>query len=94
MQKKPQPPRDTGLSGRKKKKTEELGQPMYYKDMLILDWRLAIVLRCECGGYTYVSTGNEKIWLPTKLIKIRSNKGKPPISGDTTNIFTKQEPSS
>lgn len=28
-------------------------------------------------GYTYVSAGNEKTWLPTELIKIRSEQRKP-----------------
>lgn len=46
--------RDTGLL----KKTEELGQQIYCKDVLILEWKLTIVIRWE-RGYAY-STGNEK----------------------------------
>jgi hypothetical protein len=41
-----------------------------------LEWKPAMLLR-QGHGYTYVSTGDEKIWLPTKLIKIRSDQGKP-----------------
>ena len=28
--------------------------------------------------YAYVSTGKEKLWVPSKLIKIRHDKGRPP----------------
>lgn len=55
--------------------TEELGQPIYYKDVLTLECQLAIVLRWG-HGYAHVSIENEKIWLPTQLIKIRSDDGK------------------
>lgn len=57
-------------------KTEEVGQPIDYKDVLTLGWKPAIVLRWG-HGYAYVSTGNEKIWLSTQLIKIRSDKNSP-----------------
>lgn len=43
--------------------------------MLILEWKPAIVLRCK-PGYIYICTGNEKLWLPLKVINIRSNLGK------------------
>jgi hypothetical protein len=34
-------------------------------------------------GYAYVSTGKEKPWVPSKLIKIRNDKGRPPaVLGD------------
>jgi hypothetical protein len=56
-------------------KTEELSQPIYYKDMLTLEWKPAIILRWKCG-YAYVSMGNKEIWLPTKFIKIRSDQEK------------------
>ena len=76
--------RDMGLS----KKTEALGQPVYYKDMLILECKPTIVLRWG-HNHAYVSTGNEKVQLPTKLINIISNQGKPPITWDM-DVFTKQ----
>lgn len=70
-----------------KQKTEELSQTIYYKDVLTsLWWNPAVVLRWR-HGYVYVSRGTEKIWLPTKLIKIRSYQGKPLISWDM-NVFT------
>ena len=28
--------------------------------------------------YAYVSTGKEKLWVPSKLIKIRYDRGRPP----------------
>lgn len=29
-------------------------------------------------GYAYLSTGKEKLWVPSKLIKIRHDRGRPP----------------
>ena len=29
-------------------------------------------------GYSYVSTGKEKLWVPSKLIKIKHDKERPP----------------
>ena len=55
------------------KTTEELSQIIDYRNVLTLEWKLAIVLRWRCG-YAYVSTRNEKLWLPTKFIKIRSDR--------------------
>jgi hypothetical protein len=57
------------------KRREELGQTIHYKYVLILEWKPAIVLRCK-PGYIYICTGNEKLWLPLKVINIRSNLGK------------------
>ena len=37
-------------------KTEEVGQPIYYKDVLTSEWKPAIVLRWLCG-YMYVLQG-------------------------------------
>jgi hypothetical protein len=73
VKKEQQQPRDTGLL---KKKNEELGQSIYYKDVLTLEWKPAIVLRWG-RSYVYLSTENEKIWLPTKL---RFDQGKPFIN--------------
>jgi hypothetical protein len=28
--------------------------------------------------YAYVSTGKENLWIPSKLIQIRNNRGRPP----------------
>ena len=76
VKKEQQQPRDTGLL---KKKNEELGQSIYYKDVLTLEWKPAIVLRWGCHYAMYLQ-GMKKIWLPTKLIKIKSGQGKPLIS--------------
>ena len=46
---------------------------------LALEWKSSIILIWGCG-YAHVSPGNEDIWLPTKLIKIRSDQGKPLIN--------------
>jgi hypothetical protein len=45
-------------------------------------------VRWGCG-YAYVSIGNENIWLPTKLIKVRSDQEEPLIIWDI-DVFTKQ----
>ena len=58
-------------------RTIELNQPVYIKDILTSEWRMGNVLRCG-RGYAYVSTGKEKLWVPSKLIKIRHDKGRPP----------------
>ena len=39
---------------------------------LALEWKSAILLIRECG-YAHISSENEKIRLPTTLIKIRSD---------------------
>lgn len=52
---------------------------MLYRNVYTLEWKSEIVFRSG-RGYVYVSTGNEKIWQPTKLIKIRSDLENPLIS--------------
>jgi hypothetical protein len=73
------------------KKKEKKKKPWGTKptNALTLEWRPAIVLLKWGCGYTYVSTGNEIIWLGTKLRKIRSDQGKPLITWDM-GVFTKQ----
>ena len=44
---------------------------------LLQQWKMGNVL-CLRRGYAYVSTGKENLWVPSKLIKIRHDKGKPP----------------
>lgn len=77
-EKKQQKLKDTGLK-ETEKKTEEISQSIYYKDVLTLEWKAAIVLRWGCHYAMYLQ-GMKKIWLPTKLIKIKSGQGKPLIS--------------
>jgi hypothetical protein len=58
-----------------RKKTTELNQPVYIKDTLTSVWKMGNVLHWG-RGYAYVSTGKEKLWVPSKLIKIRHDKGR------------------
>ncbi|MGE9574689.1 hypothetical protein ACQP3C_26975, partial [Escherichia coli] len=48
----------------------ELNQPVYYKDVLTSVWKPGHVLRWG-RGFAFVSTGEENLWIPSKLIKIR-----------------------
>lgn len=54
-------------------KTSELNQPVYFKDVITSVWKQGYVLRWG-RGYAFVSTGEEKVWVPSKLIKIRSEQ--------------------
>lgn len=58
-------------------KTTELNQPVYIKDILTSEWNMVNVL-CWKRGYAFISTGKEKLWVPSKLIKIRHDEGRPP----------------
>lgn len=62
--------RDTGLWG----KTAELNQPAYFKTVLTSEGKTGNVLHWR-RGYTYISTGKEKLWVPSKLIKTRYERG-------------------
>ncbi|KAL6092360.1 hypothetical protein STEG23_021666 [Scotinomys teguina] len=57
-------------------KTSELNQPVYFKDVLSSEWKPGYVLRWG-RGFAFVSAGEEKLWIPTKLIKIRFEQEKP-----------------
>ena len=59
-----------------KEKTAELNQPVYFKYVLTSVWKPGHVL-CWGRGFALVSTGEEKLWIPSKLIKIRVEKEKP-----------------
>ena len=50
--------------------TAELNQLIYFRDVLTLKWKPEYVL-CWGRGYAFVSTGNKKLWIPSKLIEIR-----------------------
>ena len=59
-----------------RKKTSELNQPVYFKEILTSEWKLGDVLnRGRC--FALVSIGEEKPWIPSKLIKIPFEKEKP-----------------
>ena len=57
-------------------KSAELNQPVYIKDVLTSQWKPGDVLRWG-RGFALVSTGEEKFWIPSKLIKVRSEEKKP-----------------
>ena len=38
-------------------------------------WKITNVL-FQWRGYAYISTGKEKLWVPSKLIKIEHDKGR------------------
>ncbi|KAL6065033.1 hypothetical protein STEG23_028902 [Scotinomys teguina] len=49
-------------------KTAELNQPIYFKDVLTSEWKPGYVLRWG-RGFAFISTGEDKLWIPSKLIK-------------------------
>ena len=55
-------------------KTAELSQPVYFRDVLTSEWKSGNVLHWG-RGYIFISTGNEKLQIPSKLIKIRFYQG-------------------
>ena len=57
-------------------RTIELNQPPYIKDILTSEWKMRNML-CWGRDYAYNFTGKEKLWVPSKLIKIRHFKGRP-----------------
>ena len=58
-------------------RTIELNQPVYTEDILKPEWKMGNVLHWA-RAYVYVSTGKENLWIPSKLIQIRNNRGRPP----------------
>ena len=52
----------------------ELNQPRYFRDVLASEWKSGNVLRWG-RGCAFVSTGNKKLWILSKLIKIRFDQG-------------------
>ena len=51
------------------KKTTELNQLIYFKDVLTSEWKPGHVLHWG-RNFSFISTGEEKLWIPSKLIKI------------------------
>lgn len=49
--------------------TSKLKQPTCFKNVLTLEWKLESMLFWG-RGYAFVSTGNQKLWFSSKLIKI------------------------
>ena len=57
-------------------KSAELNQLVYFKDVLTSQWKAGDVLRWR-RGFAFVSTGEEKLWIPSKLIKVQFEEDKP-----------------
>lgn len=56
-------------------KTVEFYQPVYFKHVLALELESGAVL-CWRRVFVYIFTGNERLWVPPKLIKIQSEQEK------------------
>ena len=57
-------------------KSSELNQLVHFKDVLTSQWKPGDMLLWE-RVFTFVSTGEEKLWIPSKLIKTWFEKEKP-----------------
>ena len=47
-----------------------LNQLVHFKDVLMSEWKPGHVL-CWGRGFAFVTTGERKLWIPSKLLKIR-----------------------
>ena len=56
-------------------KTSELNQPVYFEDVLTSQWKPGDVLHWG-RDFVLVSRGEEKLWIPSKLIKFLFEKEK------------------
>ena len=54
------------------KEIVEFSLPRYFRNFLTLKWKSENIL-CWGKGYIFVSTGNERPWIPSKLIQTRFN---------------------
>ena len=59
------------------KKSAKLNHPVYIKDSLTSEWVAGNMLHWG-GAFDFISTEEEKLWIPSKLIQIRNNRGRPP----------------
>ena len=57
-------------------KSAELNQLAYFKDVLTSQWDPGDVL-CWGKDFALASTGEEKLWIPSKLIKVQFEEEKP-----------------
>ena len=58
------------------KKSAELNQLVYFKDVLTLQWKPGDVL-LWVRGFALASTREEKLWIPSKLINVWFEEEKP-----------------
>ena len=54
----------------------EFNQLIYFKDVLTSEWKPGHVLHWG-RGFAFVSTGEEKLWIPSKLIEIGFEQERP-----------------
>jgi hypothetical protein len=45
--------------------------------MIATEWR-AVNMLCWGGDFAFISTAEKRLWIPSKLIKIRFDKRRPP----------------
>ncbi|CAO2636376.1 hypothetical protein LEMLEM_LOCUS23496 [Lemmus lemmus] len=64
-------------------KSVELNQPVYFKDVLTSQWKPGEVLRWG-RGFALISTGEEKLWISSKLIKVWLEGERTTTKGDVT----------
>lgn len=58
-------------------KAVEFNQPIYYTDVFTSEWIPAKAFHWECG-FVYISSGNGKLWIQSRLIKIRIKQERSP----------------
>ena len=56
------------------KETAQLNQPRYFRDVLSLKWDSKNLLHWGRGN-AFVFTGNKRLCIPSRLIKIRLGQG-------------------
>ena len=58
------------------KQTDKLDQPRYCRNVTTLKWKTKYALHWErdCAS---VSTGNERLWIPSRLVMVSFGQGKP-----------------
>ena len=56
----------------------ELNQPKYFEDLLASKWKAGYIL-CWRRGFDFVSTGEEMLRIPSKLIRMRFEQERPLI---------------
>lgn len=60
---------------------------MYFRDALDSEWKFKMKnVLCWGRGCAFVSTGNKKLWIPSKLIEIRFSGEDPPRKILATDI--------
>ena len=56
-------------------KTAKLNRAIYFKNILTSKWKLDNMSCCG-RGYAFVSMGNKNLWIPSRLVEIRFDRGR------------------